>query len=695
VAPDKGTARFSDLANAISIERSFWLGDAFASGGSHGYDHKALGITARGAWMAVRRHFRALGMDAQHDEVRVVGVGDMSGDVFGNGMLQSRSVRLVAAFDHRHVFIDPAPGPDRSFAERLRLSRLTGSSWADFDLAAASPGAVVVARHAKQVELSPEACTALGCGPGPMSPPELVKAVLCAPVDLIFFGGVGTFVKAATESDYDVDDAVNDDVRVNADQLRARVVVEGANLAVTPRARTSYSRRGGRVNTDFIDNAAGVVMSDREVNLKILFGMAGSSALLGPGGRDDVMKAAEDDAATAVLDTVDGSLVALDQAALGSANDLPAFEALLGDLEHSGALDRDAEALPGVEELARRRDAGAGLSRPELAVVLAFARSALARSVERSALVADPALAPGAVRYFPTVVRRRFAHLIPAHPLFAQLLSSELANEVVRRMGATWAHELATETGSQLWEVAGAYWSASRALGAAGLAEAVDGLAWSVGADAENALRAVLTGAVDRLARWYLGQRPRRLPGEVLALDGPLGQVLQGGELPVEVPADIKKLGDLGVPSEVVLATAQLAALSAVGELGEVARASQRSLADVVPAHGVVATELSLPSLVQALHEWPALDRWQRWQVHALVADLAAVRVTCASNALVTNPGTGGAEAAHLWLEARRPAVSRALWLVQELTGGGRPNLPLAAVAVAALGQLPLAAAVM
>ena len=389
VAPDKGTAHFSDLANSISVRRGFWLGDAFASGGSTGYDHKVLGITARGAWVAVRRHFRALGMDSQREPLRVVGVGDMSGDVFGNGMLQSQSICLVAAFDHRHIFVDPSPDPDVSYGERLRLSQLEHSSWQDYDLKTASHGAAVYSRHAKKVELSPRACGALGVvGTGQMSPPELVKAVLEAQVDLIFFGGIGTFVKESAETDRDVDDRANDDVRVNADQLRAWVVAEGANLAMTQRARTSYSRRGGRVDTDFIDNAGGVAMSDREVNLKILLDLALGSGRLAPADRDEVLAGSADAVADAVLAQVEQSVVALDRAAVSSATDLPAFEALMEDLERAGLLDVEVEALPDAEELARRRPAGAGLSRPELAVLLAYARSELARSIDSSPLSA-------------------------------------------------------------------------------------------------------------------------------------------------------------------------------------------------------------------------------------------------------------------------------------------------------------------
>ena len=367
----------------------------------------------------------------------------MSGDVFGNGMLQSRSICLVAAFDHRDVFIDPTPDAERSFAERERLSRLERSSWQDYDLSVASPGAGVYPRQAKQVELSPEAAAMLGTGPGPISPPELVRAVLQAPADLLFFGGVGTFVKAFDESDIEVDDRANDDVRVDARQLRARVIAEGANLAITQRARAGYSRRGGRVNTDFVDNSAGVAMSDREVNLKILLGVAVARGRLDAPGRDRLLKDEEQAVAGAVLAGVERGLVALDWAAASSAADLPAYEALMEDLEHAGVLDRDVEALPTEEELSRRKQAGAGLSRPELAVLFAYARSELARSIEGSSLTGEEALRPCVLRYFPPSVREAFSDLVPEHPLYHQLLSCELGNEIVDRMGAIWAHELA------------------------------------------------------------------------------------------------------------------------------------------------------------------------------------------------------------------------------------------------------------
>jgi glutamate dehydrogenase len=685
VAPDKGTAAFSDLANAISTQRGFWLGDAFASGGSQGYDHKALGITAGGAWVAVRRHFRALGMDAQTDALRVVGVGDMCGDVFGNGMLQSRAVRLVAAFDHRHIFVDPAPDPGRSYDERLRLSKLERSSWGDYDLAAASEGAAVFSRQAKQVELSPQACSALGVRPGAgtMSPPELVRTVLRAPVDLIFFGGIGTFVKAPGESDAEVDDRSNDDVRVGADELRARVVAEGANLAVTPRARASYSRRGGRVNGDFIDNVGGVAMSDREVNLKILLGLAQASGRLDPAGRDKLLAEATDEVAREVLAAAERSVVALDAAAASSAADLPAYEALMGDLESAGLLNAAVEALPQAEELARRREVGAGLSRPELAILLAYARSELARAIEGSDLIDDPALWECAHRYFPASMRDAFSGLVRSHPLFAQLLSSELANEIIERMGAVWAHEVAAEAGRPLPEVAGAYWTARQVLQAGAWYGHVDELAWSISADAEAGLRATQAAALNRLARWYLASPGPLRAGDAINRDLPLlagfaDQLVAAGELAAELAA-------AGAPAEAANKAERMALLAATGELAQVARATGQAPGTVLAAHRAVDVGLSISLLQRHLRERSGPDRWDRWQAHLLGDDLAGARAEAATRALTCFPAERGSEAARDWLASRSGPLGRASSLARQFAGSPVPSLSLGALAVRAL----------
>lgn len=669
VAPDKGTASFSDLANEIAAERGYWLGDAFASGGSHGYDHKELAITARGAWLAVRRHFRALGVDAQREPIRVVGVGDMSGDVFGNGLLQSTAVKLVAAFDHRHVFVDPDPSPATSFEERQRLQKLPRSSWADYDLSKASSGAAVYSRQDKKVELGAEASVALGVAPGVFTPPELVRAVLNAPVDLIYFGGVGTFVKAPDEADALVDDAENDEVRVGADELRARVVAEGANLALTQRARVGYARRGGRVNADFVDNAAGVAMSDREVNIKILLNLARERGVLGPGEREALLVEARDAAAEAVLADVAGNLVALDMAAASSAADLDAWVALAEDLEQSGLLDRQVESLPGPEELAKRRDAGAGLSRPELAVLIAYSRSELARSIEHSPLPADASLLPLAVAYFPAPIGARFGALVPGHALSRQVVSSRLANEVVATMGGLWAHEAAAEGGFPPWEAAAAYWAAHEVLGLGSLRAQLDEQAWSFPADSETELRAGLANAAGRLARWYLSRGLTEPLTTVVARDGALVGLLAPDSQPGSSSTK-------GVPADLCEAVADLQAQAAVGELGEVARATGQPVAEVAKVARFVEAALGLDALASAFASWHPPGRWERWQLHALSDDLALLRARAAKEALRCGP--------EKWAEARHKLAKRAKDLATRARAAKGPDLSLGAVALRA-----------
>jgi glutamate dehydrogenase len=690
VAPDKGTAHFSDLANEISAERGFWLGDAFASGGKNGYDHKALGITAKGAWAAVRRHFRALGIDVQREPVRAVGIGDMSGDVFGNGMLQSHCVRLLAAFDHRHIFVDPSPDPEVSFKERLRLSRLAGSSWQDYDLSVASPGAAVYSRYVKQVELSPEARSALGCRTLTISPPELIRVALASPVDLLFFGGVGTFVKAPDESDFDINDHPNDDVRVSADQLRARVVAEGANLGLTQRARASYSRRGGRVNADFVDNAAGVAISDREVNLKILLGLAVSAGQLEPSRREEALTGAEEELVAAVLAQVDQGIVALERAVSSSVVELPAYEALLRDLEAAGLLDRAVEALPSDDELATRSSAGAGLSRPELAVLLAYSRSELARAIEGSELSEAEAFAPLVLRYFPPAVRASFSGLFPVHPLAKRLAASELANEVIARMGATWAHEVAAETGRELWEVAGAYWAAREVLAVGELLDELDQLAWSLSAEAEAVLGGLPSAALGRLARSYVARPGHFDAGETIASDRSAALALAEGLGPGDLQTD--KLVGTGVPMGTATRVAQLTQLALAGRLAAIARSARRDLGAAQGALKVIEAKLGFAELRVSLEPTARSDQWERAQRHLLSDDLDAIAAEAAVRALEASPAEAGADAVEHWLGARSSQFERARALIDGLRAAatGRAavqDLALLSLIVRALGQ--------
>ncbi|MGH8981604.1 MAG: NAD-glutamate dehydrogenase domain-containing protein, partial [Acidimicrobiales bacterium] len=614
VAADKGTADFSDLANAASAESCFWLGDAFASGGSHGYNHKEMGITAHGAWVAVRRHFHQLGIDVQREPVSVAGVGDMSGDVFGNGMLCSETIRLVAAFDHRHVFLDPTPDEAVSYAERKRLASLTSSSWVDYSRDAISPGGGVWPRDTKSIPLAPEARRALGIDAESLPPPELVSAILEAPVDLLWFGGIGTFVKAEGEPIGDIGDHANDEVRITAERIRARVVGEGGNLGLTQRARIRYSRRGGRINTDFIDNAAGVATSDREVNLKILLAQAAEEGRLDPSARDDYLGRAQLEVAGEVLRQVSHSVATLTRSVPDSADQLDAYAALLDLLESNGELDRRVEALPDGEELAVRRGAGAGMIRPELAVLLAYAKSDLSAAIESAPLIADASLKVALHAYFPAAMRQDFADQIDRHRLHDQILATELAGEIVDNLGVVWAHETAAELGEELANVAGGFWAARQVVGADPLWRELDERWSELSADADAALHRVLSEAVAALARRYVRRGDTCSPSALVAEDLPVAD-----DLAVRPPssASLNELVVAGIDRPTAERWLSVAARARAGEIGPLVRATGRTVEEIVAAFEMIDDAAGTARMRAAIERTPPTDRWRSWLARA------------------------------------------------------------------------------
>ncbi|MEQ1509477.1 MAG: NAD-glutamate dehydrogenase domain-containing protein [Sphingopyxis sp.] len=457
VAADKGTATFSDIANAIAIERGFWLGDAFASGGSNGYDHKAMGITAKGAWISVQRHFREMGLDAQSDAIRTVGVGDMSGDVFGNGMLLSKSIKLVAAFDHRHIFIDPDPDMARSFAERARLFALPRSSWADFDTKILSKGGGIFPRNQKMIALSPEARAALGLEAEEIEPAALMSAILTAEVDLIWFGGIGTYVKAAEQNNADVGDPANDRLRVDAQAVRAKVIGEGANLGITQAARIVFAANGGRINTDFIDNSAGVDCSDNEVNIKIALNKEVRDAALSDGDRNILLSKMTDQVGSLVLNDNRLQALALSIAECGGASAMPSILRLIEQFEASGHLDRAVEGIAPNEALMRRTMEQRGLTRPELAVILSTAKLALQAAAEGAQLGDDPLMDAELLAAFPAPMVQGHSGAILSHQLRNAIVATKVANRLINRMGLTHPFELAEEEGVGLSDVVEAF----------------------------------------------------------------------------------------------------------------------------------------------------------------------------------------------------------------------------------------------
>ncbi|MGY6630706.1 MAG: NAD-glutamate dehydrogenase [Wenzhouxiangella sp.] len=457
VAADKGTATFSDIANSISASHGFWLGDAFASGGSVGYDHKGMGITARGAWESVKRHFRELGLNTQTDAFTVVGIGDMAGDVFGNGMLLSRKIRLKAAFNHMHIFLDPDPDPESSYVERERLFRLPRSTWADYDENRISAGGGVFSRQSKTIELSPQVREWLGVEATALAPHELIKALLKAPVDLLWNGGIGTYVKGRNEAHSDVGDLANNLVRVDGSELGCRVVGEGGNLGLTQLGRIEFALAGGRINTDFIDNSAGVDCSDHEVNIKILLNLAVERGLLDAEERNQLLRDMTDEVAGLVLRSNYLQTQALTMMESMTGDRLGSEAHFIAMLERQGVIDRDLEQLPDDEALRDRVARGQGLTRPELSLLLSYGKITLYQELLASDVPEDPYLSRELEDYFPGPLRERFKSLMPEHRLWREIIATKVTNSIVNRMGAGFAMRIGEDTGANSATIAKAY----------------------------------------------------------------------------------------------------------------------------------------------------------------------------------------------------------------------------------------------
>ncbi len=486
VAADKGTATFSDIANAISTEHEFWLGDAFASGGSNGYDHKGMGITAKGAWESVKRHFRELGLDTQREAFDVVGIGDLSGDVFGNGMLLSKHIRMKAAFNHMHIFLDPDPDPEASFAERERMFALPRSSWSDYDTSRISEGGGVFSRLSKTIPLSPQVREWLGVDDEELAPQALIRLLLTAEYDLLWNGGIGTYVKAASESHSDVGDLANNPVRVDGRDLRCRVVGEGGNLGLTQRGRIEFALNGGRINTDFIDNSAGVACSDHEVNIKILLNQAVGAGHLTVGQRNDLLRQMTDEVEALVLRSNYLQTQALSMMESMTSKRLGAEAHFITMFEHQGVIDRDLEDLPDEEELRERVARGLGLTRPELAVLFSFSKITLYQDLVDSEVPEDPYLSRELEDYFPEPLRGPYAELMQEHRLKREIIATRVTNNLVNRMGAYFASRIKEDTGASSAAVAKAFTVAREIFEARPIWHALEKLDNDVDAEVQN-----------------------------------------------------------------------------------------------------------------------------------------------------------------------------------------------------------------
>ena len=697
VAADKGTATFSDYANAISKEYGFWLGDAFASGGSAGYDHKVMGITARGAWESVKRHFREMGIDTQTTDFTVAGIGDMSGDVFGNGMLLSRHIVLVAAFDHRHVFLDPHPDPETSFRERERMFRLLRSSWADYDASLISAGGGVHPRSAKSIVITPEVREALAISANALTPTELVNAILKAPVDLIYNGGIGTYVKAAGETHAQVGDRANDALRVNGRELRCKAFAEGGNLGCTQLGRIEYALAGGRINTDAIDNSAGVDTSDHEVNIKILLGLPIAEGELTEKQRNALLVQMTDDVAALVLRDNVFQTQSLSVTGRIAPQLLDAHQRFIQFLEKTGRLNRALEFLPTDEEIAERRAKGLGLTSPERAVLLAYSKIWLYDELLASTLPDDPWVATALARYFPKALRERYAAYMPRHPLKREIIATYVDNSMVNRVGSTFVHQLLETTGAKPHEIVRAYLLNREIFGFVDLWMAIEALDNTVDDATQSAMLLDTSSLIVRGTTWFL--RSRRLAEDMAAtiahftpqvgaLATQLPQLLDPGErerIDAAVAAYVVK----GVPQLLSMRVVAFDTLYAALDIVEVAGAAKRPLETVAQLYFALATRLGLPWLRGKIASLPGNAHWQVLAKGAMQDDLSSLQRTITAGVLSGGGDiTAPAKLIAAWEDRNRRGVERAIQLFGELRASSAVDAAMLSVALRELRNL-------
>jgi len=665
VAADKGTATFSDVANAIALERGFWLGDAFASGGSNGYDHKAMGITAKGAWISAQRHFLEMEVDIQTETVRVAGCGDMSGDVFGNGMLLSKAIKLVAAFDHRHIFIDPDPDPAKSWAERKRLFELPRSSWDDYDRKLISKGGLIVPRSQKSIDLTPQARAALGLEADTIDPTSLISAILKAPVDLLWFGGIGTYIKASHQTNAQVGDPANDALRVDAKDVRAKVIGEGANLAINQAGRIEFATLGGRINTDFIDNSAGVDCSDNEVNIKIPLNREMSEGRLTEAARNKLLAEMTDEVSELVLEDNRLQSIALSIAESRGTAGIPGFVRTIEMLEAAGRLDRRIEGLESSDVLLRRGHEGRGLTRPELAVILSMSKMTLQDAAEELRLADDPTMEDELMAAFPRPMQKKHAEAIRAHRLRHQIIATKVANRLVNRLGPSLPHDMTEEEGVGLPQVITAFLVTERLLDLKALWARIED------AKVDESSRIALFALAAKTIRSHIGDVIRGAAGEtsvhqvVELLKPGLDKVaakatgLIRAEVRGEAAARRARLEELGADKVITDRLVRLYEID--GVFGIAALAARRGLDELAltKAYTRLGEVLGLDWAQQQVSRYMPADNWERLMAAGLLRDFEQLRIDFLNRTRSEEPD----ESVERWVERnpRRIAQFRAL----------------------------------
>ncbi len=694
VAADKGTATFSDTANALAAEAGFWLGDAFASGGSQGYDHKKMGITARGAWEAVKRHFREMDIDIQREPVTVAGVGDMSGDVFGNGMLLSRSIRLIAAFDHRDIFIDPDPDAERSFVERERMFALPRSSWQDYDKTLISAGGGVFSRAVKSIPLSPQIRALLDLDKAEAAPTEVMHAILKVHVGLMWFGGIGTYVRASTESDDQVGDRANDAIRVTGAEIRAKVIGEGANLGATQRGRIEAARAGVRLNTDAIDNSAGVNTSDVEVNIKIALTPPERDGRLTADARNLLLADMTDEVGRLVLRNNYLQTLSLSLAERMGTADVGFASRLMHNLEQAGRLDRNVEYLPDDATLAERVRRGEALTRPELAVLLAYAKLSLHDELLASRVPDDPYLARELERYFPAEMRERFPDAIAGHRLRREIIATQLANAIINRGSPTIVTRLVDQSGADAPTIAAAYAATRDSFGLTDLNAAIDTLDGKVTGALQLRLYGALQDVLMSRIVWFI----RNVDFNVRSLDAVVGTFGTGlAEIERNLSETLspqaraawheraRGLSEKGVPEDLARRISALPDLVAALDIVVVAQRTGRPVLDIARTHFALEALFRLGSLVGAAREISVSDYFDRLALDRAIDSVASAHRNLTAEAAAT--GLSGAEAVTAWSERRGTDLARIRAAVDAIVGSGL-NLSKVTVAASLLGDL-------
>ncbi|WP_374774249.1 NAD-glutamate dehydrogenase [Streptomyces sp. NBC_01310] len=704
VAADKGTATFSDIANGVAEAYGFWLGDAFASGGSAGYDHKGMGITARGAWESVKRHFRELGHDTQTQDFTVVGVGDMSGDVFGNGMLLSEHIRLVAAFDHRHIFIDPTPDAATSYAERRRLFELPRSSWADYDTSLLSAGGGIHPRAAKSIPVNAHVREALGIEAGvtKMTPADLMKAILRSPVDLLWNGGIGTYVKATAETHADVGDKANDAIRVNGSDVRAKVIGEGGNLGLTQLGRIEFAHSGaggsgGKVNTDAIDNSAGVDTSDHEVNIKILLNAVVTDGDMTVKQRNKLLAQMTDEVGHLVLRNNYAQNTALANGAAQAPSLLHAQQRYMRRLEGAGLLDRGLEFLPTDRQIRELLGSGRGLTQPELAVLFAYTKITVADELIATGLPDDPYLRRLLFAYFPAVLGEKFAEQIDAHALRREIITTILVNDTVNTGGSTFLHRLREESGASTEEIVRAQLAAREIFGLADVWDAVEALDNKVAADVQTRIRLHSRRLVERATRWLLNNRPQPLQiTETIAIfEERVGLVW--AEVPKLVRgADLEwyqsildELTGEGVPEELAAKVAGFSSAFPTLDIVAIADRTGVDPLDVAEVYYDLADRLDITQLMDRIIELPRADRWQSMARASIREDLFAAHAALTADVLsVGNGSSTPEERFRAWEEKNTAIIGRARTTLDEIRGSDDFDLANLSVAMRTMRSL-------